>query len=194
MSVLMPAGQESEGGEQETLAVMPKRLVAVRGPITRRTAILVVNRLVYLAAEDPRAPVPMEINSPGGPMSLSSRILKVMERVACPIATFCRGEVRGAALILAASGLRGFRAAAPECRFSFSSKWREAKDGWVPEQVRQMLLDAVRDPAPLAGWLETGAEFGPEQALKCGLIDSISAKPVFPRKKPAAAKGGTSLG
>jgi ATP-dependent protease ClpP protease subunit len=61
--------------------------------------MLAVNRLLYLAAEKSTTPVPMEINSPGGPMAHCSEILGVMHGVRYPIATFCRGEVRGVVLV-----------------------------------------------------------------------------------------------
>jgi hypothetical protein len=158
---------------------MLKRLVAVRGPLTRRTAMLVVNRLVYLAAGNSTTPVPMEINSPGGPMSHCSQILGVMQGVRYPIATLCRGEVRGVALVLAAHGWPGWRAAVAECRFSFSSKWAETKHGWAPEEVSERLIKVVREPSGLLGWLQSGGEFGSDEALRCGLIDAISARPIF---------------
>jgi ATP-dependent protease ClpP protease subunit len=185
MNPSTPAAGQAEDGRPENLSVMPKRLVALRGPLTRRTAMLAVNRLLYLAAEKSTTPVPMEINSPGGPMAHCSEILGVMHGVRYPIATFCRGEVRGAALILAAHGRPGWRAATAGCRFSFSSKWAEAKHGWVPEQVSERLGKVVRDPSGLLGWLDIGGEFGSEEALRCGLIDAISARPVFSGSGPA---------
>jgi ATP-dependent protease ClpP protease subunit len=104
-----------------------------------------------------------------------------MDHTSCPIPTFCRGEARGMAIVIAAHGFRGFRAAAPDCRFSFSTGLPEEQEALSEEVVAILLKDAAKGEMELRRWLETGAEFSAEEALRLGLIDASSPKPLFPR-------------
>ena len=176
----MRRGRAIEKGLQEGVSVLTRRLADLRGPVTRRTAIYVVNRLLYLAAENPEMPILMEINSPGGAVVSSLEIVRLMDSISCPIITFCRGEARHSAAAIAGHGLRGFRAAAPDCRFSFSSAWAEAKQEALPELMTQMLLEDGSARMQILDWLQGGAEFDVDQALHSGLIDAISPDPLFP--------------
>lgn len=180
----MQIGLTGETGEDEEteLSVLPKRLASLRGPLTKRNAVAMINRLVYLAAEDGKKPIPMEINSRGGAAAQSSSIIRVMDHISCPIPTFCRGEVHGGAVIIAAHGLPGFRAATPDCRFSFAAGSGKAETEEISKALTTTLLeDAARGQVELPQWMETGAEFGSEEALRLGLIDVISSKPLYPR-------------
>ena len=90
-----------------------ERRVALRGQLTRVVASCCIARLVVLAAEDQRDPIFVHIDSPGGSIAEAMGILSTMNGIRCPVITFCRREAMGPAAIIAAHGLRGYRAAAP---------------------------------------------------------------------------------
>ena len=143
---------------------------------------MLINRLVYLARDDGSKPIPLEINSPGGAAGETMQILRAMDGVSSAVATFCRGEVRGTAVLIAAHGARGFRSATDDCRFSLAPDPASESSAALSEDlVRILLADAGAGQDQVRRWLETGEEFSAEGARGAGLTDVISPKPVFPR-------------
>ena len=161
--------------------VLLKRLVSLRGPLTRQRVIFVMGRMLFLAAEEPNEPMLLEVNSPGGTKEHVMDILRIMDRVGCGVATFCRREARGTALVIAAHGLRGFRAALPECRFSLSSSSISGDAKPLPDALLKILLkDVGSHSPPLLRSHKEPAEFDSLTALRNGLIDTISPTPLYP--------------
>ncbi len=162
-------------------AVLLKRLVSLRGPMTRQKVVFVMGRMLFLAAEDPDEPMLLEINSTGGNTHHTMDILRIMDRIDCRVATFCRGEARGAALVIAAHGEPGFRAAVPECRLSFWSRSARGDADPLPESMLEILLqDAGAKRPQRLRCLGRTREFNSLEALRRGLIDAISPKPLYP--------------
>ena len=183
--------KQSQGVER---AVLLKRLVSLTGPMTRERVIFVMGRMLFLAAEDPNEPLLLEINSTGGNTHHAMDILRIMDRIDCRVATFCRGEARGAALVIAAHGAPGFRAAVPECRFSLWLRSARENAEKLSESMREVLLkDIGAHRSQLLRCLEKSADFDSLKALQNGLIDVISPKPLYPglassRKANASAR------
>lgn len=161
-----------------------ERHVPVRGPITRLVATSCIARLLVLAAEDARAPILAYIDSPGGLASEALRILSSLDGIECPVATFCRGPQGGAAVALAAHGLRGFRVCSPNARFAFkidpeNSRHRNA-DSYLESLTEVLARDSGRPPETVSQWFRDQTVFSAQEAIVNGLIDSISVKPVIP--------------
>ena len=163
--------------------------MALRGRITRVIASCCIARLVVLASEDPRNPIVIHIDSPGGSPAEALSILSTMNGIHCPVVTFCRGEVFGPATIIASQGLRGYRVATPGCQFSLKIVGatepgrREAKpaEPLLP-LLTDLLVKSTRQPhQKIMAWLTTGTPFSSQEALKMGLIDAIASEPVFPQ-------------
>jgi ATP-dependent Clp protease protease subunit len=158
------------------------RLLPLRGPITRRTVFYFMSRLLYLAAENPEAPILMEVTSPGGLIPQSLEIMRLMDKLPCAVNTFSRGVVGGTATVIAAHGARGFRTALPTCRFSLM--FGATRDVEAPELDRSepprrkmvdcLLQDGARDRERILNWLATGAEFDAQEAVQAGLLDFVS--------------------
>ncbi len=165
-----------------------ERSVPLRGRITRQVASCCIARLLVLATEDPQRPIVIYIDSPGGLVSDSLPILSTMNGIRSPIATFCRGQAGGTAAIIAAHGRRGFRVAAPGAHFSFEAipgaiASEPTRDGEEPflNLLAELLGKAVqRTEAETLRWLSGGLRFSPQEAMHCGLIDSVSAQPLLP--------------
>jgi ATP-dependent Clp protease, protease subunit len=166
-----------------------ERGVALRGRITRVIASCCIARLVVLAAEDSHNPIVIHINSPGGSASEAMSILSTMNGIRCPVVTFCRGEVFGPAAIVASHGLRGYRVAAPGCRFSLritgpkESSRREAANAepLLPLLTEILIKNTRQRKEEILGLLTSGMPFGPQEAQRLGLIDAIAAEPIFPK-------------
>jgi ATP-dependent Clp protease protease subunit len=165
------------------------RNALVRGSITELSAVCCMNRLFYLAAQEPGRPILIEISSPGGSKPHTLAVIRTMTDVECPIATFCKGKIGTGAAMIAAHGMRGQRVAAPTARFTLAMPAKPLNRGWQevpPEQVmgiliRTLAVDTGKTEAVVEGWLRQGVEFTAQQALANGLIDAIAAAPTLPQ-------------
>jgi ATP-dependent Clp protease, protease subunit len=150
--------------------------------------------MLVLAAENPRQPLVMYIDSPGGPATESLPILSTIDGIKCPVGTFCCGEVGGTAVLIAAHGKPGARVALPSTRFSFDHLERDTRlEGLEREQFLKLLAenlsrDVQKQAAYVLDWFQRGAEFTASEALKQGLIDLISTSPAMP---PQSLPGAT---
>ncbi len=166
-----------------------ERGVALRGRITRVIASCCIARLVVLASEDTHSPIVIHIDSPGGSAAEAMSILSTMQGIRCPVVTFCRGEVFGPAAIVASQGLRGYRVATPGCRFALKltgPKENSRREALNSEPLLPLLADILvkntRQPQEEAlALLTNGTLFGPQEALRLGLIDAIATEPIFPK-------------
>lgn len=164
------------------------RNALMRGSITELSAVCCMNRMFYLAAQEAGKPILLEINSQGGSLAHTLAVIRTMTDVACPIGTFSRGKLGAGAVMIAAHGLRGFRAAVSTSRFVLALPAKPVSRGWqdvAPDQVMGVLVRALaqdtRQPeATVEAWLRQGVEFTAQQALANGLIDKISDKPLVP--------------
>jgi ATP-dependent protease ClpP protease subunit len=144
--------------------------------------------LLVLATEDRHKPIITYIESSGGSAPEALNVISTMNGIRSPVATFCRGSIGGAAAVIAAHGLKGFRSADPGSHFSMALEGERARDerGESPESYLKLLAqilagDTGRPEAEVLRWLIEGAEFNPQEAIKHGLIDSIGRAPVLPK-------------
>ncbi len=156
----------------------------VRGPITRVVASSCIARLLVLAAEDERAPILAYIDSPAGLASEALRILSSVNGLQCPLATFSRGVLGGAAVALAAHGVHGFRVCSPNARFLFRFDPEDARRKHTDNSLQLMAESLARDtrqpPDRVLEWFNGQVQFGASEAVANGLVDSISSKPLLP--------------
>jgi len=166
-----------------------ERGVALRGRITRVIANCCIARLVVLASEDPRSPIVIHIDSPGGSPAEAMSILSTMNGIHCPVVTFCRGEVFGPAAIIASHGLRGYRVATAGCRFSLrlansKESWRreaELAEPLLPLLTEILVKNTRQRQEEVLALLTNEVPFGSQEALRMGLIDAIASEPLFPK-------------
>jgi ATP-dependent Clp endopeptidase proteolytic subunit ClpP len=165
-----------------------ERRVALRGRITRLIASRCITRLVVLASEGERHPIVIHIDSPGGSVTEAMSILSTMNGIHCPVLTYCHGEVAGAAVLIASNGLRGYRIAAPTSRFSLgltdSKDARRTAIGFetlLPVLTEILVKNTRQSHDQVLGWLTKGRSFGPQEAVRMGLIDVIATAPIYPK-------------
>lgn len=168
--------------------VLQSRRVPLRGPLTERTAACCINRMLILAADNRRQPIIIDVESPSGSIREALAIIRTMNGVACPVATFSRGEVGAAAMMIAAHGVKGFRVAHSSTEFTippgFGRSERASTNG-EDEKVRHSFIqllahDTGRSVDDVAAWLEDGLVLPADGAHNGGIIDSIGLKPLFP--------------
>lgn len=95
---------------------LEQRKVFLWGPVMDDSARAVVNRLLYLEAEDPGKEITFYINSPGGVVTSGMVIYDTMKMISSPVATVCMGLAASMGSILLAAGEKGKRSIFPSGR------------------------------------------------------------------------------
>ncbi|MHC4515787.1 MAG: ClpP family protease [Planctomycetota bacterium] len=166
--------------------LLKARMLMVAGPVTDKMAKDCATRLLVMEANDPKAPVTVFINTPGGSADSGFAIYDLLRFVSTPIHTIVNGLCASAGILIHLAGDKGSRFALPESRFMIHQpstagqgtasdlditakeviKLRERYSRIIAEAAdidpEKVIEDAQRD-----FWLNSG------EALEYGLIDRI---------------------
>ncbi len=117
---LIPYVIEKSGREERAMDIFSRllkdRIIFLGSAISDDVANLVVAQMLFLQAEDSKAPVHLYINSPGGSVTAGLAIYDTMQFISCDVATYCVGQAASMAAVLLAAGVRGKRNALPNSR------------------------------------------------------------------------------
>ncbi len=94
--------------------VEESRIVILEGEINQATASDVCYALLQFESQEPRSPITLLIDSPGGDVSAGWRIIDTLELVGAE--TICVGLACSMAAMILASGIKGKRAALKHSR------------------------------------------------------------------------------
>ena len=86
--------------------LLENRIVFLQGDIHTGNANEVVMKLLYLQSENRRKDIHFYINSPGGEVISTLAIYDTMQRLSCPVATYCVGQAARVAAVLLAVGTK----------------------------------------------------------------------------------------
>ena len=104
---LIPMVIEREGNKERSFDLLSKmlndRIVFLQGEVRDDMANLIVSQLLYLEAEDPKSPITLYINSPGGSVTAGLAIKNTMDYVSCPVHTVGMGMCASMGAFLLAS-------------------------------------------------------------------------------------------
>ncbi|QND53142.1 ATP-dependent Clp protease proteolytic subunit [Phyllobacterium sp. 628] len=93
--------------------LLRERIVFLNGQVEDGMAALICAQLLFLESENPKKPIAMYINSPGGVITAGLAIYDTMQFITCPVATLCMGTARSMGSFLLMAGEPGHRAALP---------------------------------------------------------------------------------
>jgi ATP-dependent Clp protease protease subunit len=93
--------------------LLRERIVFLNGQVEDGLAGLICAQLLFLEAENPKKPIAMYINSPGGVITSGLAIYDTMQFIKSPVATLCMGTARSMGSFLLMAGAPGHRAALP---------------------------------------------------------------------------------
>ncbi|MFW5761025.1 MAG: ClpP family protease [Cyclobacteriaceae bacterium] len=85
------------------------RKIFLWGVVHDESARSVVNRLLYLEAEDPGKEITLYINSPGGVVTSGMIIYDTIQMISSPVSTVCMGLAASMGSILLSAGAQGKR-------------------------------------------------------------------------------------
>ena len=107
--------------------LMQDRIVLLGGEVNDDSANLIVAQLLFLQAQDPKKPVNMYINSPGGSVTAGLAIYDTMQFISCPVHTYCIGQAASMGAVLLTAGEKGHRFALPNARIMIHQPWGGAE-------------------------------------------------------------------
>ncbi len=113
---------EAGSGQRGFQSVLHERLLSSRtihlfGAVTNEVANRVVSALLLLDSEDPKAPITLVQNSPGGSVNDGMAIYDTMRYVQAPVRVLCVGLTASIATITLLGAEKAERASLPNTRF-----------------------------------------------------------------------------
>jgi ATP-dependent Clp protease, protease subunit len=175
--------------DDQAAALLEKRIVLIGDAIDEALANRVVASLLYLADQDPAAPIQLYINSSGGSLTAGMAIYDAMQHIPAPVATVCVGLASGIASLLLAAGTAGQRSALPHARIGLAPMTAPvrnaihvttaAKEIQTIEHliVRLYVEHTGRQAERIKRYMSDTVFLDAETACAQGFIDRITPKP-----------------
>ncbi|WP_321337350.1 ATP-dependent Clp protease proteolytic subunit [uncultured Cohaesibacter sp.] len=89
------------------------RIIFLNGEVNDTVSALVCAQLLFLEAENPKKPISLYINSPGGVVTSGLAMYDTMRFISAPVHTLCMGTARSMGSFLLMAGEPGERVALP---------------------------------------------------------------------------------
>jgi ATP-dependent Clp protease protease subunit len=187
---LIPMVIESTGRGERAYDIysllLTQRIIFVGLPITDQVANLIVAQLLYLDHDDPKRPIAMYINCPGGIVYHGLAIYDTMQQVTAPVATYAVGVTASMGTVLLAAGTKGQRYALPHATVHMHPAGGTAQ-GYAPDvEIQYKELKRIEDLLHQILAQHTGqpveqieADFDrdrfmtAEEAVEYGLVDLV---------------------
>ena len=96
--------------------LLQDRIIFLGLEVDDQVANVVVAQMLFLRMEDPKKPVQLYINSPGGSVTAGLAIYDTMQWLGCEIHTYCLGQAASLGALLLAAGTKGKRYSLPNGR------------------------------------------------------------------------------
>lgn len=200
---LVPMVIEQSGRMERSFDIysrlLRERIIFLNGEVNDSISALVCAQLLFLEAENPRAPIHFYINSPGGVVTSGLAMYDTMRYIRAPVHTVCMGTARSMGSFLLMAGEPGARAALPNASMLVHQPsggfQGQASDFAIhAEEMRQTKDRMIRLYAKHCGRtydeveraLDRDRFMTAEQALEWGLIDRILTESEEPMPLPAA--------
>lgn len=104
-NTLVPSVRDKDGTGYDIFSLMLKeRVIFVQGQVEAGMAGVIISQIKFLEAQDPKKPITMWVNSPGGSIIDGLAICDVMRAVSCQITTIGMGMQASMGSVILASG------------------------------------------------------------------------------------------
>ncbi|MCH8881238.1 MAG: ATP-dependent Clp protease proteolytic subunit [Planctomycetes bacterium] len=170
--------------------LLENRIIFLAGPITERTASVVIMQLLYLQSVRKEQDINLYINSPGGLVDQTLAVYDTMCFLGCDLSTYCIGQAASGAAILLAAGKKGKRFGLPNAKVMLHQPYGGISG--QAEDIRIQAEEVLRDKKNLAAILakHTGQDadkiieeterdryMSIEEAKEYGIIDEVLDEP-----------------
>jgi ATP-dependent Clp protease protease subunit len=169
--------------------LLRERIVFLNGEVEDAMAGLICAQLLFLEAENPKKPIAMYINSPGGVVTSGLAIYDTMQFIKSPVATLCMGTARSMGSFLLMAGEPGHRAALPNASIHvhqpLGGYQGQASDILIHAEETRRTKQRItslyashcgRPYEEVEKTLDRDHFMTAEEALKWGIIDSVISK------------------
>lgn len=166
--------------------LLRERIVFLNGEVNDAMSALVCAQLLFLEAENPKKPIHLYINSPGGVVTSGFAMYDTMRYIKAPVHTLCMGTARSMGSFLLMAGEPGERAALPNASLHvhqpLGGVQGQASDILIhAEEIRQTKQRMIRLYAEHCGrtleeverTLDRDHFMTAEEAKQWGLIDRV---------------------
>ncbi|MBB3441439.1 MULTISPECIES: ATP-dependent Clp protease proteolytic subunit [unclassified Rhizobium] len=166
--------------------LLRERIIFLNGEINDTVSALVCAQLLFLEAENPKKPINLYINSPGGVVTSGFAMYDTMRFIRAPVHTLCMGTARSMGSFLLMAGQPGERAALPNASILIHQPLGgfqgQASDIFIhAEEIRKIKLRMTGLYAEHCGRsydefeqaMDRDRFMTAEEALEWGLIDRI---------------------
>lgn len=166
--------------------LLENRIIFLSGPISERTANVVIQQLLYLQSIKRNQDINIYINSPGGLVTQTLAIYDTIQFMGCEVATYCIGEAASGAAVILMTGTKGKRFILPNAKVMLHQPWGgitgQAED--IRIQAEEVLRDKSRLNAIMAKCtgksIEKIAEeterdryLNAQEAVEYGIVDEV---------------------
>ncbi len=114
---LVPMVVEQSGQGERSFDIysrlLRERVIFLNGEVNDTVSALVCAQLLFLEAENPKKPIHLYINSPGGVITSGFAMYDTMRYINAPVHTLCMGTARSMGSFLLMAGEPGERTALP---------------------------------------------------------------------------------
>ena len=166
--------------------LLKDRIILLMEEVTPQLSASIICQLLYLEKEDPKAPIRIYINSPGGSVSDGLAIYDMMKHVSCPVETYCVGMAASMAAILLMAGDKGRRYAMPNsvvmihqpsggCRGQASDIQIHAERILELRKTLNNIIEKSTNltPEEITLYVERDTYIEPKKAKEWGIIDKV---------------------
>jgi len=166
--------------------LLRERIIFLNGEINDTVSALVCAQLLFLEAENPKKPINLYINSPGGVVTSGFAMYDTMRFIRAPVHTLCMGTARSMGSFLLMAGQPGERAALPNASILIHQPLGgfqgQASDIFIhAEEIRKIKLRMTglyaehcgRSYGEFENAMDRDRFMTAEEALEWGLIDRI---------------------
>ena len=188
--MLVPMVLVNEGNVERSYDIYSRllkdRIIMISGEVNENMASVVVSQLLYLQSENPKAPIHMYINSPGGSVVDGLAIVDTMNLISCPVYTYCIGQCASMGSIFLTSGENGHRYALPNSRIMIhqvsggshgtyedmkrsideAGRLNELLAGIIAKTTNKSLKEVKKD-------MDRDYFMSADEALKYGIVDKV---------------------
>ncbi len=166
--------------------LLRERIIFLNGEVNDTISALVCAQLLFLEADNPKKPINLYINSPGGVVTSGFAMYDTMRYIRAPVHTLCMGTARSMGSFLLMAGEPGERAALPNASILIHQP-----SGGFQGQASDMLIHAEeikqtkhrmtrlyadhckRSYAEFERAMDRDRFMTAEEALEWGLVDRI---------------------
>ncbi len=197
-AALVPTVIESTGRGERAFDIysrlLRERVVFITGEVEDHMASLICAQLLFLEAENPKQPISVYINSPGGVVTAGLSIYDTMQYISPEVETVCLGQACSMGSLLLAAGAPGKRYCLPNARVMVHQPSGGARGQATDIEIQAKEILSIRKRlneiyvkhtgqkiSVIEKALERDNFMSAEEAKKFGLIDEVVEKRPMPK-------------